>query len=241
MAIKSSLTFLLVLLIFAVGNAQSLVASSGHVKGTVFDSNGAVITNIKVIFETNGLKSETITNGEGFYKIELPVGVYRITTYSPGFCAAQRALFRVQSLSDILLDLTLDVCPIVTTLKMNKSGKFVSEEDRYIDPIKSESFPIRDSSGAPLNLLVRYGKRVEGKGIIEYQGVQYQNGVPSSITVSYDLLTIVADKVRFNRKTLLLEADGRVTVEDGKQSMNFSHVEFNFKSKDPTAMLNGKK
>jgi hypothetical protein len=56
-----------------IGDAQSLGASSGRVRGTIFDSNGAVVTNVKGIFEANGRKREAITNEEGYYQIELPV------------------------------------------------------------------------------------------------------------------------------------------------------------------------
>jgi hypothetical protein len=159
--------------------------------------------------------------------------VYRVTTRSVGFCASQRALFRTQPSSDTLMNLTLVVCPLANVLKMDKSGKYVGEEDRYIGPFDSEALPIRNLSGAPLNLLVRYGKRQERKGIVEYQGAKVQNGVPAGVMISYDVLTIVANKVRLNKKTLLLEAEGNVTVEDGKRRMNFSHAEVNFKSKDP--------
>lgn len=241
MIIKSSLTILLALQLLVIGNAQSSGASSGHVKGTIFDSNGAVATNVKVIFEANDRKHEAVTNQEGYYEIELPVGVYHITTRSVGFCAFQRALFRIQPSSDTLMNLTLVVCPKANTLKVDKSGKYVGEEDRYIDPFESESFSVRNESGASLNLLIRYGKRHERKGIVEYQGAKALNGIPSGVTVSYDVLTIVADKVRFNKTTLLLEADSNVAVEDGKRRMNFSYAEVNFKSKDPIATLNGKK
>jgi hypothetical protein len=219
----------------ATGSAQS----PGHVKGTIVDSNGAVVTNVTVAFKTNGQTRKVVTNQEGYYEIELPIGLYRVTTHVPGFCASQRALFRVQPSSNILLNLTLTVCPLAHFLKMDKSGRYVGEEARYIDPFESESFRIRTSSGARLNLLIRYGQHHRMNGTVEYQGTKVVNGVPSGVTISYDVLTIVADKVRLNKKTLLLQAEGNVIVEDGKRRMTFAHVEVNFKSKDPVASLKG--
>lgn len=215
--------------------------SPGHVKGTIFDSNGSVVTNVTVVFETNGHTSKVVTDQEGYYEIELPIGLYSVTTHVAGFCASQRALFRVQPSSNTLINLTLTVCPLADILKMDKSGRIIGEEERYIDPFESESFRIRTSPGAQLNLLIRYGQHHRTNGIVEYHGAKLMNGVPSGVTISYDVLTIVADKVRLNKKTLLLQAEGNVILEDGKSRKTFAQVEVNFKSKDPVASLKGTK
>jgi lipopolysaccharide assembly outer membrane protein LptD (OstA) len=60
------------------------------------------------------------------------------------------------------------------------------------------------------------------------------------VTVSFDVLTIVADEVRLNKKSLVLEAEGNVIVEDGRQRLNFVYAEVDFKAKDPIATLRGK-
>lgn len=235
MTIELFLATLFISTMAATGGAQS----PGHVNGTISDSNGAVVTNVTVAFETNGQTRKVVTNREGYYEIELPIGLYHVTTHVPGFCAARRALFRVQPSSNTLLNLTLTVCPLANILKMDKSGRYVGEEHRYIDPFESESFPIRTSSDARLNLLIRYGQHRRTNGTVEYHGAKVVNGVPSGVTISYDVLTIVADKVRLNKKTLLLQAEGNVIVEDGKRRMTFAHVEVYFKSKDPVASLKG--
>ena len=240
-AIKFLSIFLFLLLPVAAGNAQPLGTSTGHVRGTVFDSNDAVVPNAKVIFEADGLKREVLTNEEGFYVIELPSGVYRVTTDSLGFCASQRAPFRVQPSSDTLINLTLVVCPLANILKYDEAGKYAGEECRYIDPFESESFPVTEIPGVLLNLLIRYGKRQEKESILEYQGVRVENGVPSGVTVSYDVLTLVADRVRFNKQTLILEAEGNVIVEDGKQRIRLASIEINFKVKNPLASLKSRK
>jgi hypothetical protein len=71
--------------------------------------------------------------------------------------------------------------------------------------------------------------------------VEVKNGVPAGVTVSFDVLTIVAEKVRFDRQMLLLEVEGQVVVEDGEKRMTFSQAEVNFKSTDPIATLRGRK
>jgi len=234
-------TVLIMLLILTINNAQPSSTLSGRVEGTIFDANEAVVPNAKVIFQADGLKREAVTNEEGYYEIELPVGIYRVTTNSTGFCPSQRASFRVQPSSDTLMDLTLVVCPLANILKYDVAGTYVGEECRYIDPFANESFPITKISGIPLNLLIRYGKRQEEGSVLEYQGAKVENGVPSSVTVSYDVLTIVADKVRFDKQTFMLEAEGSVIVEDGKQRTRLASVKVNFKAKEPLVTLRGRK
>jgi hypothetical protein len=228
---------LITLTIFTIGNAQKVGAPSGSVRGTIFDSNEAVVQNVKVYFESDTLKRETVTNDEGDYKIELPVGVYQVTTNSIGFCTSQRAPFRVQASSDNLINLTLVVCPLANIFTLDKDNKIVGEECRYIDPFQSESFQISKASDATLNLLVRYGNRQEKENVVEYQGAEVKNGVPSGVFVNYDVLTIVAEKVRFNKKTLLLEASGNIVVEDGKRRRILTDVKIDFSVKDPIALI----
>lgn len=59
--------------------------------GAVYDINGAVIVNgtMVVASDGNGKKYESVTNDEGFYKIELPLAAYKIKVSAPGFCPRQ--------------------------------------------------------------------------------------------------------------------------------------------------------
>jgi len=196
-----------------------------------------VVTNVRVTFEVPGAKHRTVTNSEGYYDIELPVGIYQLTTYSPGFSAYQRAPFRVEPSSSTTINATLVVCSLAHLLKIDKQGEYVGEEAHCLDPFKSDSF-YPNSSG--MGLLIRYGIRHKGTGIVEYGGAEVTNGIPSGVTVSYDRLTIVADKVLLNTETYQLEADGNVTIEDGNQSIKLSDARVDFRAKDPLSFLRGK-
>lgn len=233
------LTILIVPLICALGNAQSSGNLRGRVSGTVFDANGSVVLNVKVVFDSAGLKREALTNDEGYYGIELPAGVYRVTAHNAGFCPYQRAPFRLQPSAETLLDLTLTVCPIANLLHYDKAGNYVGEECRYIDPLASETFAIKGLSNAPRDLLVRYGRRKEQGEVVQYERAKIENGIPEGVTVSYDVLTIVADRVTFNKQTFRLEAEGNVKVQDGKQRLGFKSIALDLKAKVPIATLKG--
>jgi hypothetical protein len=216
-------------------SAQTIPA--GRVRGTIFDSNKAVVTNVRVAFEAPGAKRETVTNEEGYYEIELPVGTYRMTTEARGFCGYQRAAFRFEPSSSKTINATLIICSLAHALRIDKHGKYVGEEARCIDPFESDSF-YPNSRG--MGLLVRYGIRHKRAGIVEYGGAQVANGIPSGVTVSYDLLTIVADKMSLNTETYQLEANGNVTIEDGNQSITLENARVDFRAKDPLSFLRGK-
>jgi hypothetical protein len=237
MTVRSFLTLLLPLLTLTAGTSSAQAIPAGHVRGTIFDSNKAVVTNVRVTFEALGEKRETVTNWEGHYDIELPIGTYQITTHAQGFSDYLRAPFRVESSSSTTINATLVVCSLAHFLKIDKEGKYIGEEAHCLDPFKSESF-YPNSSG--LGLLIRYGNRRKGPDIVEYGGVPVTNGIPSGVTITYDLLTIVADKVSLNTKTYQLEADGNVTIEDGNQTLTMRNAKVDFRARDPLSFLRGK-
>jgi hypothetical protein len=126
----------------------------------------------------------------------------------------------------------------------------VGETDRYKDQFKEEIFPLAHPMGAPLELLVRYGSRQEDQDIVEYRGAimvydQHADTAAGSVhrvkclgvSISYDLLTIRADKVRLNRTTFRLEAEGNVLIEDGKQAFRTSRALVDLKADEPRVEL----
>lgn len=232
------LLILFLLISVIVVPAQGLNTSSGHIKGTVFDWTGAVVPFIKVVFENGGQKKEFSPNGDGAYEGSLSPGIYRVTTaMAAGFCPTVRAPFRVQKSSNIVMNLRMVVCGIGLVDVSDKNGKHLRTEDRIMNPFQSESFRITNSQ---LDLMVRYGKREEKKGVIEYVGPSTGNQVSRDVTVTYDVITIIADKIRLNKKTLMLEADGNVHVEDGKLVREFDHAQINFKTSNLITTLKGK-
>jgi hypothetical protein len=80
-------------------------------RGTVYDRNGAVIPSSHVVARSfAGKEYRATTNGEGVYKIELPMDVYRIEVAAPGFCPIRVRMFRVRkSLFETPLDVVLEV------------------------------------------------------------------------------------------------------------------------------------
>jgi hypothetical protein len=59
--------------------------------GVVYDLRGSVIVNGTVVIAegVDAKKHETSTNDEGVYKLELPLGLYKIKVSAPMFCPRQ--------------------------------------------------------------------------------------------------------------------------------------------------------
>lgn len=222
---------------------------TGQLSGTVVDMNNSRVSGATVTVEGEGLKRAVATAEDGTYKIELPVGTYRIKTARTGFCPDRRAPFRALSSTSIILNFTLIPCSIVNDITI-KNGQYVGETDRYKDPFKEEVFPLVHAAGAPLELLVRYGSRQQDQNIIEYRGavVGYDEHADTpagsvrrdkylGVTISYDLLTIRADKVRLDQTTFRIEAEGNVVVEDGKRCVQAKRVVADLKTAEPRVEL----
>lgn len=232
----TAFAFLLVPMLF---NNPTLaqVQNPGLLQGTAFSSS-AVISKVKVVFSSGDSKYEVTTNDEGSYEIYLPPNIYQVTSEAIGFCPVQRASFYVKPLSKQRLNLNLYVCGIESGFTVDNKGKFISEFCRLVPQFKTESFLLSKSSNALPNLHITFSGRKESGNVIEYGKVMDSDSL--GVNVTYDLLTLLADKAYLDKKTLKLTAEGNVIIEDGKQLYNFSHVEIDFKAKDPVASINGK-
>jgi hypothetical protein len=85
---------------------------TGSVNGTVTDSSGAVIPNVKVA-ATNvetGVVTETTTNSDGIYNIRfLQIGNYKVTITSPGFATTTYGPFVLETNQTAKVDAKLGV------------------------------------------------------------------------------------------------------------------------------------
>ncbi|HEX8491663.1 MAG TPA: carboxypeptidase-like regulatory domain-containing protein [Pyrinomonadaceae bacterium] len=128
------LTLLLILLLLhgAVaqnGNSVPAVEPKMILTGVVYDINGAVIIydTTVVARDSKGRKYEAATNDEGVYRLELPLGLYRIEVSANGFCPEQAERFRVVNSThgrmslDFVLEAAEGRCPRERIEKQPKS------------------------------------------------------------------------------------------------------------------------
>ncbi len=88
--------------------------------GAIFDKNGAVILNAKIVaIQNSGTKYETNTDTEGIYRIELPLTIYNIEVSAAGFCTSKIASYRIvdSTYKKMSLDVVLEVASYPTGCK----------------------------------------------------------------------------------------------------------------------------
>ncbi|MCI0487464.1 MAG: hypothetical protein L0229_12795 [Blastocatellia bacterium] len=135
----------------------------------------------------------------------------------------------------IKFDFTLIVCPIVNTVTI-AGEQHRGEIDYYEAPYKEELIPISHSTGSPFDISIQFGERSEAGNVVLYKGFK-SDDKHLKVRVNYDLLTLYADHVRFNKKTRQLEAEGNVVFEDGNQRVHAKRAVITFKVDGPTIKL----
>lgn len=227
---------LILVSIIAVGSLQgqsSAQASAAHLFGIVKDSNGSAIPGARLVFEGEGGAKEIHTDEEGAYYIDLPSGLYRAKADARWFCSVKRPAFKAQPEKSTWLDFFLDVCPIVNSLIV-ENGRYKGETDEPTPPFKMEVISIKRL--APFELLIYFGQRTEYKdrGLIRYDRIKTIDGRFLPVTFMYDLLTVKADKVTFDKKNRNLMAEGNVMIYNNEQVDLGVNAEIKFNKGSPT-------
>jgi ribosomal protein L24 len=71
-------------------------AKTGKIIGVVVSQdNGAIVQGVKIIIESKNFKREVMTDGEGRYEVEVPLGIYKITTEIESFRKFKRKKLKI--------------------------------------------------------------------------------------------------------------------------------------------------
>jgi hypothetical protein len=207
------------------------------------DIIGARVPNATVIVKGKETTYKVVTGEDGTYEIELPAGIYRISVNElRGFSSTRRAAFYLRPSTTTIFDFTL-FSP--ESVSVNYTGAKYGEvlDDGPRTGFKYEVFSLSRSAGVPLELMFQYGERKVEGSIIEYKAnvISYGEsmyGEPyPGVVVSYNLMTIHANKVRFDRNLLNIEAEGNIFIEDGRQRIRAKRAEVQFKASEPIIKL----
>lgn len=234
------LTFLGVILSLAALSSQAqAVEERSFLTGTVLDTNNSVIVGATVIVEGRVSKNpiSTTTAEDGTYSLQLPAGIYRISVDKAGFCRTRRADFRLRT-SNTTINFTLVVCPLVHSLIL-EDGKYKGEISRNQPPFKEDEFSI-DSSSVVLNLVIQYGERIETAKAIHYKGFALSDRA-FGVVATYNLMTLRADRLLFDRKSLRLRAEGNVVFEISEKRTSALVAEVDLHDGEPRFTIKSQK
>lgn len=88
---------------------------TGKIEGFVTDKFGAHVTKAKIKIEGKRIKKEIVSDEEGRFQVDLPIGVYQNTVYSPGFELFKSDAIKVQADNTTTINVPLAIatnpCP----------------------------------------------------------------------------------------------------------------------------------
>lgn len=128
-------------------------------------------------------------------------------------------------------DFTLLVCPLVNRINL-KTGE---ETCSYESPFKEDVYWPPTISPPSLDIIIQYGEQAQDKDTIQYSGYKHSfdysdtGGIHKEekwmkVIVTYNHLTIEADKVSFNKRSFEIKAEGNVVADDGKHRIQANSI-----------------
>jgi hypothetical protein len=196
-------------------------------KGRVMDLNEAVLPGQEVIIKSNTNTWKVTTNEFGEYNINLKPGLYQITVNSSGFFLFNRAAFEINNNVNIinirLVPTNETLCELTVDSKISTNKK----EKEYLpnSPIlNNDQFQtLCGSNQTNLDILIRFFGKEEKHSIIEY----------SNAMLSYNLLSVYADKIIFDKNNFILTAYGNVILENGEEVLRLKSLKADIGSCNP--------
>jgi hypothetical protein len=220
---------------------SSTTQQTALVRGVLTDFlTGAGVGGATVLFErATGTQKEVISGKDGSYEALVPVDVYSITVRRLTYCSGRRAATHIGALPETKFDFVLAPCP-TEEVGILVNGRLTGEEARAVNPFNYDSFKVRSE------LLLRFGTKRESLKIIDYQGVRLRHAVRDrnskevkdeyayvGVMLSYELLTVYADKVKLTKESFEVEAQGNVIVEDAGKRTKANAVRITLRGDKP--------
>jgi hypothetical protein len=119
-------------------NAAAQLATTTSLVGTISDSSGKVIPNVKITAVETGTfdKYTTVTNGQGYYSIEfVRVGVYGITAEIAGFQKVTKTGVLVETNQVVRTDITLAIGAVTQTVTVEATVTAIKTDDASVSEV----------------------------------------------------------------------------------------------------------
>jgi hypothetical protein len=199
-----------------------------HVQGTVRNYEDAGISGAKVTFEGGRSIQTVVSDKEGFYAIDLPIGLYTMAAQASGqFLEYRRPIFRVVSATSLTFDITLQLARQTCDVVSSVGGPPPNADDALNACGGWDSFPLPSEDHIPFQLSIQFGRRQATGNVSTYDGAWrlnterersyvYRSGWNSpsagNVFVAYNLFTLTADHVVYDVQARTLQAAGTVLL-----------------------------
>ena len=226
--------------------------ATGQITGTVTDSTGAVIPDVKVTVtnELTGLTRETTTGAGGNYVVPLlPVGEYSVSAEQQGFRVARRSDIQLNVNQIARIDLELEVGQVTETVEVQATAAAIDTDSSTVGHVVTE----RQVTDLPLNGRNFLQLLFLGAGAVETTGEQgsMRQGVGNAISINgarptsnnYMLDGTANTDTALNTPAVVLSVDA---IQEFKEQTSTYSAEFGFSanqinliSKSGTNQLHG--
>ncbi len=187
----------------AISLAELPEKSGAEVKGIVTDTNDSRVAGATVIFSAGSQSYPVETGEDGAYAIRLKPGTYTVSITHIGFCRSRRAGFVAKKGSQINFDFQLWVC---------------GSDGNNFDFVELDSV-----THTHLKPLVFFGESHPLGTSQVFDGPVLNQKYP--VVLTYNLLTLRADKLTYERTKHMLWAEGHVEWQDGTNEGSGKHVQ----------------
>jgi hypothetical protein len=199
--------------ILADGDPKSSIVS-----GTLTDPNKAIVADVKVSFVDVGSDQIHIaqTDGRGRYELALPPGVYSLSTEKLGFCPQIWAPFRIEAGKQLLLNIPLFVCSIMTTVVVDEDPRNSGTDTEYGIPYKLDKIAFDNEFGWSKEMWIQYGAKSETESGTAYSRIVLEDGTRSRVRLTFNHIQVLANEIRKTSDSKFT-AVGNVVIEDGEK------------------------
>jgi hypothetical protein len=209
-------------LIFLIATHRSDAANdtrSAEVWGTVTDVNAATVESAALTFQGQNQSIIAETGADGKYSILLDPGTYMISVSKRGFRPLRRATFLAQKGARIQFDFQL----------------WVSASDSF----GTYNFvELETATHTTLRPLVLFGESHKHDELEEFNGPVFGKKYPAVLT--FNLLTVGADRFTYDRAKHAVLASGNVVWQDGRSVNTAVEIEIVLDGLDPPIHVNGR-
>ncbi len=201
MTMRPSIEVLLLVAAAALTALVGYAQSSGDIRGTLFDSAGAVMPDCPIIVknqDTNQIRRATTTDAGVYAVPNLVPGTYTVTAEKSGFQTAARKDITVQVGQVVRVDFTLQVGQVAEQIEVAGNAQMVDTSTTAVGTMigNKQILELPLNGRDPLQL-VGLSPNVTVQLGAQTQGSQFQGGtrVAESISVS-------GERLEFNYYTM---------------------------------------
>ena len=171
-------TALAVMLVFAALSARAQTAAVGNIRGTVTDTNGAVVANASVVITNTdtGVSRTTTTNGTGEYNAPfLLPGNYEVIFGGGGFSKVDRKNLVLTVGQVLSVDASLTVGATTTEVNVTSESPILDTEKTEVSQTLGENLienlPVASRNWSNFVLLTPNVVQDGGSGLISFHGI----------------------------------------------------------------------